>query len=365
MDEITFNLIKLSVADYYDDNHCLVMLKVLFKDDIDHHELSNIADTMSLLNALYNKGVLRCNDLTFLYNTIRLTGHFALQDKIKATWTSFPNVREIAVTEFTEHRQKLMRFGQQVIQTDVRRIDGLYNTPTKNYKNSWEMIHHLEDRNDIKEDMTEFIARLKQLDLPKAVDALEKPIQELDEEDFNELITEVSDWWRDHGNIHMLRVLLSEFTTRAKITLHKIERINTTFDLLDLLQASGLLKPTDIDILVEATNLCGLQGVQEAIAKIVKSPNFDVPYKNFSDHRRKLIALGQQMNTDNMITICHLKGIKVNDDTDPFWLILKLEMKGTLDEGEKMNKFIKLLEGKKMNREVEALRKLSGEPTVS
>ncbi|XP_071952338.1 uncharacterized protein [Antedon mediterranea] len=183
----------------------------------------------------------------------------------------------------------------------------------------------------------------------------------LNDDDYNELLTDVSKWWKERGNIHMLRVLLSEFTYRnTTITLTEIHNQNTPYDLISLLERSGHLRPADISILVEATNICGLQGVQDVITKIVKLPNFkSVPFRHFSEHRRKLIAFGQQLNTENMVTIGRLKGIKgVNKDTDPFWLILKLEMKGTLAKGEKMDKFIRLLTDRKMMKEVEALTTL-------
>ncbi|XP_071944699.1 uncharacterized protein [Antedon mediterranea] len=192
--------------------------------------------------------------------------------------------------------------------------------------------------------------------------------KELNDDDYNELLTDVSTWWKKHGNIHMLRVLLSEFTYRdTTITLKKIESENTPYHLLGLLEGPGLLKPADIGILVEATNICGLQGVQDVIAKIVKLPNFKfIPFKHFSEHRRKLIAFGQHLNTENMVTIGRLKGIKeVNEDTDSFWLILKLEMKGTLAEGKEMEKFIKLLTERKMMKEVEALTTLKDEQSRS
>ncbi|XP_071960376.1 uncharacterized protein [Antedon mediterranea] len=191
---------------------------------------------------------------------------------------------------------------------------------------------------------------------------------ELNDDDYNELLTDVSTWWKKRGNIHMLRVLLSEFTNRdTTITLKKIESESTPYHLLGLLEGPGLLKPADIGILIEATNICGLQGVQDVIAKIVKLQNFKcIPFKHFSEHRRKLIAFGQQLNTENMVTIGRLKGIKeVNKYTDPFWLILKLEMKGTLAEGEKMEKFITLLTDRKMTKEVDALTTLKDEQSRS
>ncbi|XP_071944564.1 uncharacterized protein [Antedon mediterranea] len=329
-------------------------------------------NAFDLIRMLIANGMIHRTNIRILIEVFKVCGRGGVESVIKPEW-NLPKFEDVPITNISDHRRKLIQFGNTVTNENMRVLGQLYNIRERD---PYSLTLQLDIMGYLTGDkMNEFIEKLKDLKMFNEVDALKghgatgvahgeatgtpnepTSMTELTEDEFNELLTDVSLWWKKHGNINMLRVLLSEFTRHHNsIALHTLEEAKTPYDLIRLLNASGLLKPTDIDILVEATNLCGLQGVREAI---VKSPNFDVPYKNFSDHRRKLIALGQQMNTDNKLIIGQLKDISVNDDTDPFWLILKLEMKGTLAEGEKIEKFIEQMTRYGMTKEVEALTKL-------
>ncbi|XP_033124957.1 uncharacterized protein LOC117123215, partial [Anneissia japonica] len=132
MSGMQFNAFKMVVSNWYDENRCLSMLKVLFRGMMDNVKLAEINNTIDLLNELVVRGELSAEDPTLLYDTIRITGHFALQKKIQETLPSFPDVKEGTIsTSFIPHRQKLMKLGKTLTADNVAQIDGLYNTPRK------------------------------------------------------------------------------------------------------------------------------------------------------------------------------------------------------------------------------------------
>ncbi|XP_071958521.1 uncharacterized protein [Antedon mediterranea] len=173
MSENDFQLLKTIVSKYYDSHGCLVMLKVLFADHVRNKaKLSTITSTMDLLNELVASGDVSHDDITMLYNTIKLTGHFGLQNDIRKQFKTFPNVRQIQITEFTEYRQKIMQFGMGMSEEERKTINGYYNNPVKDYTNdNWNMIYDFECRKIIKErKIQEFVDILKKLNLTCAAE---------------------------------------------------------------------------------------------------------------------------------------------------------------------------------------------------
>ncbi|XP_033120925.1 uncharacterized protein LOC117120036 [Anneissia japonica] len=171
---LDFSVLKAVVSSWYDRHRSLSMLKVLFRDKVDNHKLSQVNKTMNLLNNLITYDHLSSRNLGLLCDTIRVTKHLGLLKEIKEKLPSFPDVREGNIsTKFTPHRQKLMEFGMILTPSDVTQIDELYNTPPKDYTDGWEMITDLEDRLIImEENMNKFIDLLKILNLSLAVGAL-------------------------------------------------------------------------------------------------------------------------------------------------------------------------------------------------
>ncbi|XP_033097337.1 uncharacterized protein LOC117101476 [Anneissia japonica] len=174
MSGMQFNAFKMVVSNWFDENRCLSMLKVLFRGMVDNVKLAEINNTIDLLNEVAVHGKMSAEDPSLLYDTIRITGHFALQKKIQETLPSFPDVKEGTIsTSFIPHRQKLMKLGKTLTADNVTQIDGLYNTPRKMYTDSWSMITDLEDRLEISEgNMTVFMNSLILLKLPLALTAL-------------------------------------------------------------------------------------------------------------------------------------------------------------------------------------------------
>ncbi|XP_033108443.1 uncharacterized protein LOC117110010 isoform X2 [Anneissia japonica] len=175
MTDAQFSALKMDVAVWYDNQKCLTMLKVLFRDHVVNERLSKIDKTVDLLNDLVKHGHLNSKNLTILHDTISTTEHFGLQHKIKVLLPSFADVKEGNISkQFSHHRQKLMKFGMNLTPDNVTKIDGLLNMPCKEYTDGWSMITDLEDRQIISEkNMKEFTDSLRSLEIHPALNALQ------------------------------------------------------------------------------------------------------------------------------------------------------------------------------------------------
>ncbi|XP_071958531.1 uncharacterized protein [Antedon mediterranea] len=166
-----YKLFKTTVSAYYDDRpDCRIMLMVLFGDHVPTQNHKTRNSTIDWLNALEESDDLSSDDISIVYDTINLTEHYALQKKIKKEKLPFPEVRPIEITNFSNYRQKIMKFGKGITPNDVAKIDGYYNNPVKKYKSSWGMIYDLEFEKSIfkESNIDEFVAKLKQLKLPSS-----------------------------------------------------------------------------------------------------------------------------------------------------------------------------------------------------
>ncbi|XP_071944123.1 uncharacterized protein [Antedon mediterranea] len=170
------------------------------------------------------------------------------------------------------------------------------------------------------------------------------------------LMARVSGWCTTNGiNLNKLKVVMSEFTN-DKLTLATIQKKSNALDLLKLLREAGLINPTDISVLIEIIKLSGIEGVQSEIKEEWKVPKFkDVQIKHVREHRKKLLAFGRKVSKENVKTIGFLNSILVDENTDPYFLILELERNGLLKAGEMFEKFIKTLKEFNMHNEVDAL----------
>ncbi|XP_033111712.1 uncharacterized protein LOC117112681 [Anneissia japonica] len=379
-----FNAIKLEVSTWYDDNNCLNMLKVLFRDKIGYQKLMSIHSTIELLNELFKHDHVSATDLTLLSATITVTQHFALQRKIEEKLPSFPKVNGGTVSKiFSHHRQKLMKFGMALAEGDVGKIDGLYNTTLKKYNDSWSMIIDLETRLEISDgNMEDFTDSLESLELHLALKALTEEIadtpsvadtpdrptpsdtpqtgnpswmKKLSTQELRQLLDDVSEWWEQFGNINMLKVILNDLES---ITLAQIEQKLEPNPLFQLLLANGYISHTNVNYLLEAVVLGGQNGIEPKIKETIpKFPGFSsVAISGFSKYRRNLIEFGKVVGTKNKDRIGNLFGLIVPKLTDQWCLIFELERKRILTEKEK-DQFIETLNKNGMTAEAEALNK--------
>ncbi|XP_033111709.1 uncharacterized protein LOC117112680 isoform X2 [Anneissia japonica] len=262
-------------------------------------------------------------------------------------------------------RQKLMKFGMALTPADVRQIDGLYNTPCKEYEDAWTMIIDLEKNLKIKEDMTDFYQSLEALNLRLALNALKEDIAntpsalgtnftspalvyrtrpvgsphiqeayrmtELSSLEFNQLLGNVSSWWEHYGNVNMLKVILSEFKV---IPVSLMEEQNQPRSLFQLLKGSGLISQSNVDVIIETVVLGGQSGVEPKIKESI--PTFpglnQVEINSFSKHRRNLLEFGKVIGTSNKERIGYLFDLHVPELKDQWCLIFQLEKRHILTE---------------------------------
>ncbi|XP_071955940.1 uncharacterized protein [Antedon mediterranea] len=169
-----FKNVLSEVSLWYDQRPYINWLKVLYRDHVANiFELDNATKMMELLNLLIDSGDLSPSNLTLIYDTIRATKQFGLVEKLKRLIPSCPNVRDILISKFSCHRQRVVMLGMVLRQVDVAKISECYNDPVKEYVDGWNLIMDLEHRRVICEGkMESLIEKLKTLQLPLAVEAL-------------------------------------------------------------------------------------------------------------------------------------------------------------------------------------------------
>ncbi|XP_033121175.1 uncharacterized protein LOC117120272 [Anneissia japonica] len=174
----TFADFKLFVSNWYDEHIPINMLKVLFKDHVENTFALHISSkTITLMNMLITSGSLSPTDLTLLYDTIKATKQFGLEQEIQNEMPSFQiakNIRDNVITKFTVHRQRLVKLGMALTPSDVQKISDLCEVK---HTDSWSLIMDLEHNMVIcEENMTAFIEKLKKHKLYQAVKALTEDI---------------------------------------------------------------------------------------------------------------------------------------------------------------------------------------------
>ncbi|XP_033127160.1 uncharacterized protein LOC117124932 [Anneissia japonica] len=164
----------VNISEWYDNHGYTSMLKVLYRDHLKNtSHLTKASGTMDLMDLLIASGNLHSKDLSLLYDTINVTDTLGLELEIKHLIPSCPNVKDVAISKITPHRQKVMKLGMALIDGDIVKISRLYNKTAKNYTDVWTLIMDLEHRSIICEGkMEEFIENLRKNGLVLAVKAL-------------------------------------------------------------------------------------------------------------------------------------------------------------------------------------------------
>ncbi|XP_033107882.1 uncharacterized protein LOC117109606 [Anneissia japonica] len=173
-----FGSLKLEVSKWFDKRRYGVsMLKVLYRDRVKNtSELYGCSKTMDIIELLIGAGHLTPTNLTILYETIKLTQQFGLGQLIKDRHPSFQipeDIRNIAIDNFTLHRQRLVNLGMALSFSEIQHISGLYSVAEEHAADSWSLIMDLEQRMKISEgEMESFIENMRKINFPKAVKAL-------------------------------------------------------------------------------------------------------------------------------------------------------------------------------------------------
>ncbi|XP_033124968.1 uncharacterized protein LOC117123231 [Anneissia japonica] len=173
-----FAELKLLVSNWCDKHISINMLKVLYRDHVkDTFALHESSKTIELIDMLISSGNLSPNNLTLLYDTIKATEKFGLEQEIHTQLPLFTipkNIRDGVITKFTPHRQRLVKLGMALTPSDVQKISELYDVK---HTDRWSLIMDLEHNLVIcEENMTAFIEKLKKHKLCQAVKALTEGI---------------------------------------------------------------------------------------------------------------------------------------------------------------------------------------------
>ncbi|XP_033102687.1 uncharacterized protein LOC117105621 [Anneissia japonica] len=181
MEEITddaFTQLLSVFSDWYDQHGWISMLKVLYRGLLkNNYELNKATNVMDLMNLLIASGDLHSTYLSLLYDTINITEQYGLEREMKDILPVFPNVKDVMISKFTPHRQKVMKLGMVLIDEDIKKISGLYNKPVKEYADTWSLIMDLEHNRIICEgNMEAFIEKLNTLKLQQAVEVFKEGI---------------------------------------------------------------------------------------------------------------------------------------------------------------------------------------------
>ncbi|XP_033096795.1 uncharacterized protein LOC117101039 [Anneissia japonica] len=168
-------------TEWYDNIDYTSRLKVLYRDLIKNaHLLNKASSTNDLLNLLITSGNMHS---TVLKATMKATDTFGLEYEIEQKIPSCPKLRDVRdVRIFSPHRRKLLKFGMVLVHDNIERIKGLYNEKLKgkDYQSRWSLIMDLEHQMIICEGKMEaFIADLKDLELPQAIEVLTEGIRKV------------------------------------------------------------------------------------------------------------------------------------------------------------------------------------------
>ncbi|XP_033107527.1 uncharacterized protein LOC117109337 isoform X8 [Anneissia japonica] len=176
MKEDEFRGLLSDVSKWYDEREGSInMLKVLYTDHVSRAELCKACKTRDLLELLVSSGDTDSTDMSLIYDTINATKQFGLEKELKKRIPSFPNVKEIKISKFKIHRQRLINLGKKLDKDDIEKISAHYITPVKKYTDSWSLIIDLEKQRIICADkMESFIKQLMEFELHLAVEALKE-----------------------------------------------------------------------------------------------------------------------------------------------------------------------------------------------
>ncbi|XP_071948768.1 uncharacterized protein [Antedon mediterranea] len=164
---------------------------------------------------------------------------------------------------------------------------------------------------------------------------------------YRKLLVEVSSWWEEHDKINLLKFILLMF---KQVTLTDIEKSDDPFELFELLGAPGIISPSNVDVLLEAVVIGGMEGVdEEKIKQLIPSfPGFsEIAIPDCWDKRQKLIKFGRKIGIDEQKKVGRVCGVK-SKPKDVWALMFELERQRLFTE--ERTKFLQLLKDIDLDR---------------
>ncbi|XP_033098608.1 uncharacterized protein LOC117102456 [Anneissia japonica] len=180
----------------------------------------------------------------------------------------------------------------------------------------------------------------------------EETTKGISDEDYRQLLHDISEWYDGIGSISMLKVLYRDHVTDVST----LDKANKMRDLLDNLHASGNLSPTDLSILYDTINITkqfGFKPKNEDLLPLFQNVK-NLTVSKFTSYRQKLVKLGRTLNEEDVATLNGSFNTLLKKYEDRWHLIRDLEHRKVICE-ENMKAFIERLEKLQLFSAVEAL----------
>ncbi|XP_033127507.1 uncharacterized protein LOC117125192 [Anneissia japonica] len=176
--------------------------------------------------------------------------------------------------------------------------------------------------------------------------------EEISEDEYHELLQDISEWYDRNSCISMLKVLYRDHVTDAT----KLHNATKMRDLLDNLHSFGNLSPTDLGILYDTVNVTKQFGFKPKNKKLLplfqNVRSFEI--SKFTSHRQKLVKLGMALTRNDVATFDGSFNIPQKKYEDSWHLINDLEHRTVICEG-KMEPFVEKLRKVQLHSAVKAL----------
>ncbi|XP_033095371.1 NACHT, LRR and PYD domains-containing protein 3-like [Anneissia japonica] len=186
----------------------------------------------------------------------------------------------------------------------------------------------------------------------KKTKSIRQSNQGISDDDYRELLHDISEWYDGSDSISMLKVLYRDHVTDV----HTLDKANKMRDLLENLHTSGNLSPTDLNILYDTINITkqfGFQPKNEDLLPLFQNVRkFEI--SKFTPHRQKLVNLGMTLNEADVATLDGWFNTQQKKYADSWHLIKDLEHRRVICE-ENMKAFIETLKKLQHFLAVEAL----------
>ncbi|XP_071947014.1 uncharacterized protein [Antedon mediterranea] len=257
-----------------------------------------------------------------------------------------PNTDEPKLSSF---RIQLFKAMRQVHPDTLRDVIAYYGLRHYNLKNIWDVVLKLEI-DVILEDEPDKIERFANCLGPAVKRILLvtgntvnnenrgvsssnqcEPGTDLSEDDFRQLIADFVQWYDERGLLTKLKVLCIYILG----DIQALNRVTSTFELLDLLTKPGHLSRTNFSILYDTLKVTNQLGFESPVTK--KLPLFkDIKNRDpvsFSPHTIKIFNLGKDLSDSDVKTLDGRYNFPVLKKYADSWsLILDFEPRGLLSE---------------------------------
>ncbi|XP_033117438.1 uncharacterized protein LOC117117287 isoform X2 [Anneissia japonica] len=154
-----FREILSSMSGWYDRHGYINMLKVLYRDFVtEPNKLYAATKVIELFELVCSSGHLSPADPAVLYDTINVTRPFGMEPEVRKLTERTPfNTRTVAISKFAPSRLKLIKFLENLKDSDVKKTSKLYSCEQNTDR--WELFADLEHRGRVCKDNMDDVMR--------------------------------------------------------------------------------------------------------------------------------------------------------------------------------------------------------------